>query len=189
MGSGRTLPWAVIGSLWVGLGYILVLATFRFCQGPEPTFDLGNGYHLLNWPGVLVRLKSVESGGYESLLPHKVTALYVKAPWVIGKTEDAWFAVDTAERKTYYPLESSNTVEFTTRLRVGQSDLVTNPVCTWFPSRYELIWPSTRGWVEIIAILYLTVTAVCVLLWSAIRRRIRRWRSTFDEASGSSGTP
>ncbi len=148
----------------VGLGYFLVLTTYVFCQGPEWFFDMGDGYELHRWPGTLYYWKYRETGVEvpfkytEKPFGEKVVAFRIENPWLIGKTEKGWFAVQKLKHQTHYPLVSEQEVMRITGLKIKASDLITDPTVYSFiflPSQYELVRSWTPRVVAVVAILYL----------------------------------
>jgi hypothetical protein len=168
---GKTLFWTVAIGLWLGLGYLLLLFTFHFCQGNEWNFALGDDYWLNRWPGALIHWRSPEHKDWENPLREKVTAFSIRDPWVIGKTATAWFAIEKGKHETHYPLGSADDIRRITGLTLAESDLVTDPTSPWFPSRYELIWPWTPRYVAFVGLAYLLLS---IGFWLRIRGSKRR---------------
>lgn len=173
------LKMVFVGIIW----YILVFLGFHISQGPERQFALGDRYCMLNFPGRVVRWRSEEEikkdprGPFperlEVVISQKVTAFVTKEPWVIGKTEKGWFALNTQTHKKHYPCLSESEVKMISGLNFSSSDLITNyPTSSFFPSSYEIIHPWTKKVVATITICWFVFASVLIIGMRRIRQLV-----------------
>ena len=101
------IKWMVV----VALGYFIVLLTYHICQGPDRCLDLGDGYAICHFPGRLYYWPPEYHYSMLGLLEQDAIGLLTTDEWIIGKTENYWFAVDKKNRRIYYPLDSEEEVK------------------------------------------------------------------------------
>lgn len=149
--------------LIVFVGYFLALVVFCFCQGPDGAYDLGDGYQLNGWPGRLLDYTywwSFEYRNQAVTLEDRVTAYYVRTPWVVGKTEkDKWFVIQKEKHEIHYPIEKPEEAGKIAGLVIKESDMITDPVSFWFP-RHEVVQPHTKRAVIIFSVIYIAAVLV-----------------------------
>ncbi len=186
MNVSKILRWLRKVLLCLGLGYCLIFIIFRICQGPGWFFNMGDGYEMHRWPGSLYYFKYRENG-VEAPIKHReypfkerVVAFRIEGPWLVGKTDKGWFAIQKLKHKTYYPLVSEYEVVKITGLNIESFDLVTDPTTSLiFPAQYELIRPWTPKAVAVVVILYLPIVIICVLgreLTKKLFCKLFKWR-------------
>lgn len=134
--------------------FVLVLFSYVLAQGPEPAYDLGNGYKMIRWPGPIDRWNFDEDVPIEKMYQEKMIgddkaeAFYVNTNWIVGRTRKGWFAINKQTHKVYYPYQSHSELCAVTGFDFSPDDLIKR-----YPIEYEIIWPHTKRLVSIICIL------------------------------------
>ncbi|UCG49797.1 MAG: hypothetical protein JSU94_08435 [Phycisphaerales bacterium] len=135
MRAFRTLP--LIVRVCIGIGTTLLLwkpivsVIFAFAQGPDSRFDLGGGYelwgppprHIIYWPPAADR----EKVGFERVVESAVREFAIVPPWIIGRAENGWFAINRQTHEADYPL-SKEQVQEAIGLALASVKLETDPM-------------------------------------------------------------
>lgn len=139
----------VVLAIW----FVLVYVGFKFAQGPDSVYGLGNGYEIVRWPGPIVRWNldenvPMEQRYCEKIIAAPVTAFYVDSTWIAGQTTVRWFAINKETGEVYYPYKSHEELCTATGFTFSPDELVTKR-----PSSYEVIGAPAKRTVATISIL------------------------------------
>lgn len=118
----------------------LVTLTHRFAQGPDVAFDMGDNYEIWGWPGYVIYWQSKEKFRFERIIhPERTLEFALKGPWLVGRSEKGWFAINKKTHKVHYPHSSKDELERIIAFEISSLDFVTDP------RTYEVIHPHTRS--------------------------------------------
>jgi hypothetical protein len=177
--SGKTLWGFVKLVVCLAIGYFLMIFTYDVSQGPNFFIDMGNGYFIGSWPGILTYWKPEENKGFENPLPDEIEAFNIQGPWVVGKTRVAWFALQTSKHELHYPLASEVEVSRIIGRHVTESDLVTEPFPIFAPWRYQRTLPWTPPCVSFVVVIYFIFMTIFFLK----RRHSKRIMKNYEQPS------
>lgn len=109
----------------------LVNIVFAFAQGPDPLFDLGNGYKMWYRPppgssGGIVYWPSKDEP-FEHIISKTVLEFALSGPWIIGTTENGWFGIHKESHQIHYPC-SKEQLQSITALEISSIDMETDPM-------------------------------------------------------------
>lgn len=121
----------------IGVSLILLIwkpivnIAFAFAQGPDPRFDLGASYELWYRPpwgssGGIVYWPSEEEPP-EHIIGQPILEFALSGPWIIGKTEKGWFAINKESHDVHYP-QSEEQVRTATAINVSSAKMETDPM-------------------------------------------------------------
>ena len=124
--------------LRLSVGIVLILLiwkpfvniTFAFAQGPDPLFDLGNGYKVWYRPplgssGGIVYWPSKDEP-FKHIISKTVLEFALSGPWIIGTTENGWFGIHKESHQVHYPC-SKEQLQSITALEISSIDMETDP--------------------------------------------------------------
>ncbi|NIT55186.1 MAG: hypothetical protein GWN00_02730 [Aliifodinibius sp.] len=133
--------------------FVIVYIGFNLAQGPDRSFDLGNGYEIIRWPGSINRWNvdaniPTGMGYYKKVIEERVTAFYVDSTWIVAKTYIHWFAINKQTHEVYYPYKSHEELCATIGFSFSPDKLITS-----YPHFYEKIWPHTKRFISVMIVL------------------------------------
>jgi hypothetical protein len=130
--KGRGIVMPILGGL-VGLCLVLIIwnpvvnATFVIAQGQDPSFDLGDNYEMCGPARTIIYWRSRENFEWNRIIhPEATLEFALQGPWIIGRTEKGWFAIQKKRHEVHYPI-SIDQLEIVTRLETSSLDMETDP--------------------------------------------------------------
>jgi len=122
----------VVGTVLVLLAWKpIVNIAFVFAQGQDPRFDLGASYELWYRPpwgssGGIVYWPSEEEPP-QHIIGQAILEFALSGPWIIGKTEKGWFAINKESHDVHYP-QSREQVRTATGIDISSAKMQTDPM-------------------------------------------------------------
>jgi hypothetical protein len=105
----------------------VVNATFELAQGQDPSFDLGDDYEMWGPARTIIRWRSRDNFEWDRIIhPEATLEFALQGPWIIGRTEKGWFAIQKKNHEVHYPV-SKDQLETVTGLNISSSDMETDP--------------------------------------------------------------
>jgi hypothetical protein len=130
--KGREIFIPVLSSV-AGLCLVLLIwnpvvsATFELAQGQDPSFDLGDDYEMCGPGRTIIYWRSRENFERDRIIhPEATLEFALQGPWIIGRTEKGWFAIQKKNHEVHYPV-SKDQLETVTGLDISSSDMETDP--------------------------------------------------------------
>ncbi|HUT29447.1 MAG TPA: hypothetical protein VMX13_06625 [Sedimentisphaerales bacterium] len=101
--------------------------TFIIAQGQDPSFDLGDDYEMCGPGRTIIRWRSRDNFEWDGIIhPEATLEFALKGPWIIGRTEKGWFAIQKKSHEVHYPVPKDQ-LETVTGLDTSSLDMETDP--------------------------------------------------------------
>jgi hypothetical protein len=139
---------------------VLTYLGFNIAQGPDRTYELGNDYYMIRWPGPIERFAFwPEEGQSEKIrYPHKVidedvSVFCLEPGWIAGKTYKGWFAINKETHRVYYPYKSLAELGKITGFVFREDALIKR-----YPIEYEVIHVPAKKFLTVMISLGIIAT-------------------------------
>jgi hypothetical protein len=133
--------------VWPVLGVCIVLiiwkplvdTVFVISQGQDPRYDMGDGYEIWGPARNIIYWRSKKDYQWERIVhPERVLEFALVGPWLLGRTEKGWFAINKKTHDLNYPCSSRNELERITALDISSLHFITHP------RPYQIVYPRTE---------------------------------------------
>lgn len=105
----------------------VVNAAFGLAQGQDPSFDLGDDYEMWGPARTIIHWQSRDNFEWDRIIhPEATLEFALQGPWIIGRTETGWFAIQKKSHQVHYPV-SKDHLATVTGLDISSLDMETDP--------------------------------------------------------------
>jgi len=121
-----TIGLIIVLLIWIPItNFVFVVA-----QGQDPSFDLGSGYEMRGpkliityWP----KTERYDSLWQKIIHPGPILEFALRDIWIIGRTEEGWFAINKESHQVHYP-RTKEQLHTITGLDISSIKMETDPI-------------------------------------------------------------
>lgn len=121
-GLGAVITVVLILVVWKQV----VTSAFMLAQGQDPAFDMGDKYEMMHRRVWYVDVRGRHGEQVQNVLGERVIEFALTGPWLLGRTQEGWFAIQKKRQQVHYPIPKEE-VERTTGLDLSRINMERNP--------------------------------------------------------------